>query len=144
MRKINEVLGVNATVTDRTWVDHKYSCRYDYPNGSFTLSVQELSSWSQTLAYFHGLATQLGDTQTLGNLGQGAFRTSGGDVAVRKDWKVLLVDIWGLPPQFGRPPTGATDVTRSPTSSWAAGTATSLRRTACRAARAQSPELMDR
>jgi hypothetical protein len=109
-REINEVLGVKATVSDLTWVDHKYSCRYGYPNGSFTLSVKELSSWSQTLAYFHGLGTQLGHTQTLGNLGQGAFRTSGGDVAVRKDWKVLLVDISGLPPQFGRPPTGATDV----------------------------------
>jgi hypothetical protein len=109
-REINEVLGVKATVTDRTWVDHKYSCRYGYPNGSFTLSVKELSSWSQTLAYFHGLGAQLGDTQTLGNLGQGAFRTSGGDVAVRKDWKVLLVDISALPPQFGRPPTGAADV----------------------------------
>ena len=109
-REINEVLGVKATVSDRTWVDHKYSCRYGYPNGAFTLSVKELSSWSQTLTYFHGLGTQLGDTQTLGNLGQGAFRTSGGDVAVRKDWKVLLVDVSGLPPQFGRPSTGATDV----------------------------------
>jgi hypothetical protein len=72
--------------------------------------VKELSSWRQTLAYFHGLGTQLGDTETLGNLGQGAFRTSGGDVVVRKDWKVLLVDVSGLPPQFGAPPTSATDV----------------------------------
>ena len=48
--------------------------------------------------------------QTLGNLGQGAFRTSGGDVVVRKDWKVLVVDISGLPSQFGVPPTSATDV----------------------------------
>src|ERR1700693_3882008 len=47
-REINEVLGVKATVSDPTWVAHKYSCRYGYPNGSFTLSVKELSSWSQT------------------------------------------------------------------------------------------------
>lgn len=109
-REINEVLGVRATVSNRTWVDHKYSCRYGYANGSFELSVKELSSWTQTLAYFHGLGNQIGDTQSLRNLGEGAFRTSGGDVAVRKDWKVLLVDVSGLPSQFGAPPTSATDV----------------------------------
>jgi hypothetical protein len=108
--EINQVLGVKAKVSDKTWVDHKYSCRYGYSNGSLELSVKELSSWSQTLAYFHGLGTQLGDVQRLRNLGQGAFRTSGGDVVVRKDWKVLLVDVSGLPHQFGVPPTSATDV----------------------------------
>ncbi len=108
--EISKVLGVTALVSDRTWVSHKYSCRYSYPNGSFELSVKELSSWPQTLAYFHGLGAQMGDSQTLGNLGQGAFRTSGGDVVVRKDWKVLVVDISGLPSQFGVPPTSATDV----------------------------------
>ena len=102
--EINQVLGVTATVSDRTWVDHKYSCRYGYPNGSFELSVKELSSWSQTLAYFHGLGAQLGGPETLGNLGQGAFRTSGGDVVVRKDWKVLLVNVSGLPSPVRRPP----------------------------------------
>ena len=109
-REVNLVLGVTATVSDRTWVEHDYSCRYGYPSGSFELSVKELSSWAQTLAYFHGLGKQLGDTGSLGNLGQGAFRTSGGDVVVRKDWKVLLVDVSGLPSQFGVPPTSATDV----------------------------------
>jgi hypothetical protein len=108
--EINEVLGVTAAVTGRTWVDHKYSCRYGYTNGSFEVSVKELSSWPQTLDYYHGLGTQLGETQTLAGLGQGAFRTSGGDVVVRKDWKVLLVDVSGLPAEFGVPPTNATDV----------------------------------
>jgi hypothetical protein len=108
--EINEVLGVKAKVSHRTWVDHKYSCRYGYSNGSLELSVKELSSWSQTFAYFHGLEARLGDAQRLRNLGQGAFRTTGGDVVVRKDWKVLLVDVSGLPPQFGVPPTSATDV----------------------------------
>ncbi len=108
--EINKVLGVTATVSNRTWVDHEYSCRYGYTDGSFELSVKELSSWPQTLAYFHGLGAQLGAPQVLGNLGQGAFRTSGGDVVVRKDWKVLLVDVSGLPSQFGVPPTSRTDV----------------------------------
>ncbi len=108
--EFKEVLGVRATVNARTWVNHRYSCRYGYPNGSFKLSVKELSSWRQTLDYFHALGTRLGDTETLGNLGQGAFRTSNGDIVVRKDWKVLLVDVSGLPHQFGAPPTSATDV----------------------------------
>ena len=108
--EINQVLGLKATVTGRTWVDHKYSCRYGYADGSFELSVQELSSWAQTLNYFHGLGTQLGKVQSLAGLGQGAFRTSGGDVVVRKDWKVLLVNVAGLPAQFGVPPTSSTDV----------------------------------
>jgi hypothetical protein len=108
--EINQVLGVKAKVSDKTWLDHKYSCRYGYANGSLELSVKELSSWSQTLAYFHSLGARLGDVQRLRNLGQGAFRTSGGDVVVRKDWKVLLVDVSNLPHQFGVPPTSATDV----------------------------------
>jgi hypothetical protein len=109
-REINEVLGVKAKVSDKTWVHHTFTCRYDYPNGSFEMSVKELSSWSQTRSYFHELGVQLGDPHSLRNLGQGAFRTSGGDVAVRKDWKVLLVNVSGLPSQFGQPPTSATDV----------------------------------
>lgn len=108
--EINQVLGVRATVSDRTWIGHKYSCRYGYPNASFELSVQELSSWPQTLNYFHELGAKLGKVQNLAGLGQGAFRTSGGDVVVRKDWKVLLVDVSGLPSQFGVPSTSATDV----------------------------------
>jgi hypothetical protein len=108
--EINQVLGVNATVSDRTWADHKYSCHYGYPNGSFELSVQELSSWAQTLAYYRGLGSRLGNAQNLAGLGQGAFRTSSGDVVVRKDWKVLLVDVSDLPSQFGVPPTSASDV----------------------------------
>jgi hypothetical protein len=107
---IAEDLGVHAVVEDRSWVDHRYKCSYVYPNGTFQLSVKELSSWDQTFAYYRGLGHELGNTEYLGNLGQGAFRTSNGDVVVRKDWKVLLVNISGLPSQFGDPPTSASDV----------------------------------
>jgi hypothetical protein len=102
---IAEVLGVNATVSDPSWVEHRYSCRYSYPTGSMELSVKELSSWSQTTAYYRSLATQMGKTRNLLNLGQGAFQTTNGSVVVRKDWKVLLVDTATLPTQFGVPPT---------------------------------------
>lgn len=105
-----QALGVTAVVQNRTWVNHRYSCDYVYPNGTIQVSDQELSSWSETYAYFDGLGRTLGKTQTLPNLGQGAFATQNGDVVVRKDWKVLLVDITGLPSSFGDPPTSSADV----------------------------------
>jgi len=109
--EIAEALGLKTTqVSTPTWVDHLYSCRYEYPNGAFMLSVKELSSWAQTLDYFHGLANQYGNTRSLGNLGQGAFSETDGSVVVRKDWKVLTVDITGLPDQFGVPPTSSGDI----------------------------------
>jgi len=104
------VLGVRAHVRTPTWSDDLYTCRYAYPNGSFLLSVKELSSWAQTLGYFHSLGASMGDTGSLGNLGQGAFTTSDGSVVVRKDWKVLLVNIAPLPKEFGKPPTSKADV----------------------------------
>ena len=80
--EIADALGVTAIVKTPTWSGHLYSCHYAYPNGTFTLSVKELSSWSQTLGYFRGLGTSLGDASTLPNLGQGGFlhsrRISGG------------------------------------------------------------------
>ncbi|MGO8875708.1 MAG: hypothetical protein ACLQNG_08085 [Acidimicrobiales bacterium] len=108
--EIQRVLGVTAHVATPSWVDHLYSCRYEYPDGAFVLSVKELSSWPQTMTYFHSLGSSMGDTGPLGNLGQGAFTTSDGSVVVRKDWKVLLVDISPLPAQFGKPPTSRADV----------------------------------
>ena len=37
-------------------------------------------------------------------LGQGAFVVGDGSVVVRKDWKILLVDISGLHGMVGSPP----------------------------------------
>lgn len=102
--EIASALGVRATVSTPTWQDHLYRCVYSYPDGSFALSVKELSSWSQTLAYYHQQGTSLGVTRTLPNLGQGAVQVTDGSVVVRKDWKVLLVDVTGLPATFGVPP----------------------------------------
>jgi len=109
-KEMADPLGVKATVTTPTWTDHVYACRYTYPNGFFALSVKELSSWSQTYAYYDGLGSTLGDTGKLKDLGQGAFATTNGSIVVRKDWKVLLVDITGLPAQFGVPPTSRADI----------------------------------
>jgi hypothetical protein len=106
-RELAEALGERATVRHPTWVQHRYTCTYRYADGSYTLSIQELSSWSQTFAYYDRFKSTLGELRPLGNLGQGAYQTKNGDVVVRKDWKVLLVNISGLPARFGKPPTAA-------------------------------------
>ncbi len=109
--EIQDVLGETAVVEDRTWKDHLYSCRYQFKTGSIALSVKELSSWAQTYAYFAMLGKTLHKTSTpLPDLGQGAFQVRNGSVVVRKDWKILLVDITGLPSEFGEPPTSSGDV----------------------------------
>jgi hypothetical protein len=74
------------------------------------LSVKELSSWAGTAAYYQLLVHRLGKSRDLENLGQGAFQATDGSVVVRKDWKVLLVDIAGFPAQFGVPPTSSGSV----------------------------------
>ncbi len=109
-KDIKAALGLTATVTTKTWFNHKYSCPYNYPNGHFTLSVKELSSWPQTLGYFRSLGRQLGVTRKVANLGQGAFQVTNGSVVVRKDWRVLLVDVTALPAEFGVPPTSSRDI----------------------------------
>jgi hypothetical protein len=95
-------LGVNSTaVTEPTWVDHLYSCRYLYPDGGMALSVKELSSKAETTAYFNALRAQYAESERLSGVAQGAFVTGNGSLVLRKDYKVLLVDTSGLPEPFG-------------------------------------------
>jgi hypothetical protein len=109
--EIAQALGETAQIETPTWVDHLYACRLVYgPSATLELSVKELSSWSQTYAYYGTLRSQLGNAGSLNGLGQGAFQATSGDVVVRKDWKVLLVNIAELPPQFGQPATPSSDV----------------------------------
>jgi hypothetical protein len=87
-----------------TWVDHVYSCDYVYPHGAvMRLSVKEMSSPEETTAYFDSLASKLGKVKDQAGIGQGAFTTKNGDLVVRKDYKVLLVDVSKLPASFGVP-----------------------------------------
>ena len=87
-----------------TWKDHVYSCTYHYKGGALTLAVKELSDKASTDAYFDEEAQKLGKSEKINGLGQGAFTTSNKSAVVRKDYKVLLVDISELPAQFGNPP----------------------------------------
>ncbi|MDT7673232.1 MAG: hypothetical protein QOD82_1134 [Pseudonocardiales bacterium] len=104
-KDIAGALGVTPTrVEQPTWRDHLYSCRYDYPDTSFVLSVKELADNAQTVAYIDQLAATLGELAPLDGIGEGAFYTRNRSIVARKDNKVLLVDVSALPPNFGRPP----------------------------------------
>jgi hypothetical protein len=109
-REVDETLGEKASVSKPTWVGHTYSCFYRYPDGEFELTVKELSSWPQTTAYFASIGRVQGRSSSIPNLGQGAYQTANGSTVVRKDWKILTVNIAGLPAQFGKPPTSRGDV----------------------------------
>ena len=106
------VLGVQTTrPVVPTWTDHLYSCRYTYHNAFIVLSVKELSNKAQTDSYFTSLAHRLGQTQRPQAISRGAFFTTRNlSVVVRKDYTVLLVDISGLPAQFGTPPYTRADI----------------------------------
>jgi hypothetical protein len=106
------VLGVHTTQpVVPTWTGHLYSCRYTYDSAFMVLSVKELSSHAQTDAYFTSLAHRLGQAQRPQAIDRGAFFTTNNrSVVVRKDDKVLLVNISGLPAQFGAPPYTRADI----------------------------------
>jgi hypothetical protein len=103
--EIAQVVGAKASVATPTWAGHLYSCGYQYSEGTMVLSVKELSSWTQTYAYFDQLARTLHKTIPILGIGQGAFSVRDGSVVVRKDWKILLVDTSGLRGNVGSPPT---------------------------------------
>lgn len=111
---ITGLLGVPPDGIDPpTWSDSTYSCRYRYPNGSFTLSVKELPDRAATDRYYRGLDVRMGDVGTLSELGEGGFMTSNNSVVTRKDNKVLLVDAAQLPPALGRWSLGPAAVART-------------------------------
>ena len=100
--EIEVSLGKKPTrVTKPAWdkANHLYSCTYVYPNGKLTLSVKEMSSGTDTTNYFNRIKSKYGAAQEL-QIGQGAWVLKNSDVVVRKDYKVLLVDVTGIPPNF--------------------------------------------
>jgi hypothetical protein len=98
---IADAIEVQTTsVTKPTWIDHVYSCTYVYPKGKIVLSVKEVSNAAETTAYFNRLAKKYGKTQNINGLAQGAFIAPNDDVVVRKDYKVLLVDVQGIAKNF--------------------------------------------
>jgi hypothetical protein len=55
----------------------------------------------------------LGRRPEVVSFGQGAFITTNGSVIVRKDYKVLDVDVSQLPQKFGQPPQDRSNVALS-------------------------------
>ena len=109
---INAALNVTGLqVATPTWVDHLYSCTYQYPSGSFDLSVKELPTIAETVDYFTTLKDNDKVAQQL-PLGQDGFMSSDGTSVVRKDNKVLVVDVAKLPAQFGTPPQNPTQASQ--------------------------------
>ena len=98
-------------VATPTWVDHLYQCTYQFSTGSFALSVKELPTIAATVDYFTSLKTKSTGAQQLA-LGQDGFTGSDGTSVVRKDNKVLTVDVTKLPDQFGTPPQSRTQVSQ--------------------------------
>jgi hypothetical protein len=103
MNDIATSLGVTAKVSTPTWLNHVYSCNYVYPNGMIKLSVKELATQAQVAALYNADAKRLGRQNVAVSFGQGAFLTTNGSVIVRKDNKVLDIDVSGIPQKFGAP-----------------------------------------
>jgi len=98
-----------------TWSHHRYTCTYRYANGTMVLWVQALPSLAATSAYTAGLARARGIAQRYPNVGRSAFETTDGSAVSRKDNKVLVVDVGGLPANFGKPPVARGDIALSVT-----------------------------
>lgn len=100
-------VGVDAVaVTKPAWnvAQHVLTCDYEYTGGAkMNLAVKEMSSVAETTAYYDAQATRLGKTKTF-EIAQGSFRTTNGSLVVRKDYKVLVIDVSHLPAKFGTPP----------------------------------------
>ena len=106
-----EVLGERTIAAPTaTWHNHRYTCTYRYRNGTMVLYVQALPTLAGTIAFMKSVGAAEGYAGLVLHTGQGSFTTSNGSVVSRKDNKVLVVDVAGLPAQFGRPPTSRHDV----------------------------------
>jgi hypothetical protein len=100
-------------VTSPTWADHVYSCSYEYPTGSFLVSVKELANRAATVRYFDALGTTLSRLPDGIPLGDGGFETSNGSMVVRKDNAVLEIDVSRLPASFTKLELSPADVASS-------------------------------
>jgi hypothetical protein len=86
-----------------TWADHLYSCRYTYPSGTMVISVKELPDEAATNAYYAAAQNRVPGSTSITILGQNGFAEPGGSVSIRKDFKVLRIDVGAMPSQFGKP-----------------------------------------
>jgi Flp pilus assembly protein TadD len=86
-----------------TWADRLYSCQYTYPTGAMVLSVKELPDDATASAYYFTAQKRVPGTTAITLLGQNGFAEPDGSVSVRKDFKILRIDVSALPKTFGKP-----------------------------------------
>ena len=110
LNEYSEALGVKGSVSRRTWSNDRYSCTLSYPTGTVGLAVKELASRTEAIAYAKGLQRTLAPTFPVSSLGDASFQSASGTMVVRKRSAVLTVDVSGIPPTFGVPPTKSADV----------------------------------
>jgi len=104
---IQAALGVQTTQTPAgSWAasDRIYTCKYVYGAGTMTLTVKQLADAAATDAYVAGAKSRLGNPPTQNVLGNAGFAAPDGSMYVRKDFKVLYVDVSGLPATLGSHP----------------------------------------
>lgn len=106
-------IGVKAAVSTPTWVNNVYACKYSYAGGFITLSVKENDNAAATTKEYKADATALGRRPDVVSFGAGAFITTNGSVIVRKDFKVLDIDVSKLPQKFGTPPQDRSNIALS-------------------------------
>ena len=103
-RELAAQLGVTPVRAVRpTWIAGRYSCRYVYRDGSFTLAVEQFDDAAAARTRFAALVHSPA-YKALSGLGQAAAANRAGSVVVRKDDDVLVVDPRSLPDRFGNPP----------------------------------------
>jgi hypothetical protein len=95
--------GVKSQPLHPRWADSTYSCAYVFPTGTMALSVKELPNLAATDAYYKELEQKLGVKDGELGFGSAAFLSKNDDVVSRKDNKVLVVNVQGLPKLFGTP-----------------------------------------
>ncbi len=110
---IQDLIGVVPTkVGPVQYANHTTTCRYAYANGSFTLVVQDLPNDITTTRTYEALAGKLGKVDNIDLPDAEAFTTTDGSVVMRRDTKVMLVDVTQLPATFGNPPSPRGDAAR--------------------------------
>ena len=110
---IQDIIGVVPTaVGPIQYANHTSTCRYAYSNGAFTLVVQDLPNDITTTRTYEAHAGKLGRVEKIDLPDAEAYTTNDGSIVLRRDTKVMLVDVTQLPGTFGNPPSPRGDAAR--------------------------------
>lgn len=100
--KVVQALRLDAPPPTRdSWANRVYTCRYDLPMGTMTVSDQVFPDTGAARAHLAAIQSQDGTARPLAGLGQQAYASSRGVAVVLKDDQILTVDTTALPERFG-------------------------------------------